>query len=288
MPLTTSPRSCLSLAEEARRREHEAANSLSSGGSTSPSRMNSWPRHGAARCRSTPSSMDALGTPGSVAEAGSPFLPQPPTPMLPPSVMGRTPASYHSYGDPAAPLYQTPPAVSSAGRPHSLGDSIIPPSSQSHRRRATGASDWLGLCALASLVIYVLCQLLAPLDYGGVEHSKSGASYREAEAQWRLSCVDNDQHCPMWARQRQCTLNYEFMLKMCSKSCGLCDRGSMGRFGSSKALAAAHRAARAKMGTVLCKDKHEHCADWSTKGECETNTFLLHECPVSCGECTPL
>ncbi|CAL4183086.1 unnamed protein product, partial [Meganyctiphanes norvegica] len=37
----------------------------------------------------------------------------------------------------------------------------------------------------------------------------------------------------------------------------------------------------------VCQDTYDLCASWAAKDLCDNCTFVLDNCPASCGECTP-
>ncbi|XP_057316847.1 low choriolytic enzyme-like [Hydractinia symbiolongicarpus] len=70
-------------------------------------------------------------------------------------------------------------------------------------------------------------------------------------------CTDSNENCGYWAVNGECTINPNYMLINCKRSC----RDVLG-------------------------DKDKNCAYWAGKGECQSNpTYMLVNCKKSCNVC---
>merc|ERR1719334_2709266 len=80
-------------------------------------------------------------------------------------------------------------------------------------------------------------------------------------------CVDTSTNCPVWAANKECIFNPEWMGMFCRKSCETCLDGTK----------------------ATCEDSNERCADWAKDGACDANPdFMLKKCERTCGACGPL
>nr|QBH70099.1 CreM12-ShK6 [Colubraria reticulata] len=87
-----------------------------------------------------------------------------------------------------------------------------------------------------------------------------GGGGKEEEA-----CEDKHEDCADWAEGNQCTVNPEYMLTNCKKSCTKCGGGKE---------------------KEACEDKHEDCADWAEGNQCTVNpSYMLTNCKKSCTKC---
>ncbi|CAB3997590.1 zinc metallo ase nas-13-like [Paramuricea clavata] len=75
------------------------------------------------------------------------------------------------------------------------------------------------------------------------------------------SCVDDQIHCPVWAKDGGCVTSANPLLQVCRKSCGNCGP---------------------------CVDQHPTCKPWAADGHCYKNPgYMWKHCKVSCFVCTP-
>ena len=80
-------------------------------------------------------------------------------------------------------------------------------------------------------------------------------------------CEDKNKNCPSWAKDNQCELAPDPVIKTCLESCGICKKP--------------------------CADDHKDCKGWAEYGLCfkrddvRTVGFMLSSCRLSCGVCTP-
>ncbi|KAK6995143.1 protein jagged-1-like isoform X1 [Biomphalaria glabrata] len=96
-------------------------------------------------------------------------------------------------------------------------------------------------------------------------------------------CNDNESWCATWAKNSQCNLNPDYMLKKCKKSCNVC-----GNKTSCKGCVG-----EAKGGSVNqvgddkdCNDDKSECVGWAGRGECQANPNYMHKsCRKSCKIC---
>jgi hypothetical protein len=119
----------------------------------------------------------------------------------------------------------------------------------------------------------------------------------------RIPCDDADQRCPDWAKQGECTINPQYMLVHCRKSCTSC----ISLHGSSDIPQIApnertrpqvlqrlyetqeylYYEAERNVDTLRkCFNKHSECTYWWANGECASNpAFMETECGPACQTC---
>lgn len=117
----------------------------------------------------------------------------------------------------------------------------------------------------------------------------------------RITCVDEDERCPVWAKQDECKTNPQYMLVSCRKSCSSCiplhpgEEPQVALHGSSAKVLERlyetqeylHKEAIRNVETLkYCRNKHPECTYWWSIGECQKNPqFMTTECAPACQTC---
>lgn len=120
-------------------------------------------------------------------------------------------------------------------------------------------------------------------------------------------CVDTHESCEKWASTGECEANPAFMKNNCKKSCFVCGsiEINMGveQNINPKEADAIHKCLEdaeeylRKVGKdptqrrllEICKNKHEDCATWAVRGECESNpAYMKLNCAPVCHTCDQL
>jgi len=84
-----------------------------------------------------------------------------------------------------------------------------------------------------------------------------------------VSCVDGNARCPEWAEDNQCSINPDYMLKNCEKSCLVCQSGDDDQ-----------------VTFPPCRDNNSRCPEWASENQCAENPdYMLKSCKLSCNVC---
>ena len=87
------------------------------------------------------------------------------------------------------------------------------------------------------------------------------------------SCEDDNDRCPEWAAENQCSTNADWMLANCKKSCDACR-------GATKSIKNQHT----KFSS--CVDGNDRCPEWAADDQCASNPVWMSEnCKASCHAC---
>lgn len=85
-----------------------------------------------------------------------------------------------------------------------------------------------------------------------------------------VSCVDGNARCAEWAEDNQCSINPDYMLKNCEKSCLVCQSGDDDQIAT----------------LPPCRDNNSRCPEWASEDQCFVNQdYMLKSCKLSCNVC---
>lgn len=96
-----------------------------------------------------------------------------------------------------------------------------------------------------------------------------------------IACVDNNNRCPEWVADGQCSTNPGYMLENCKLSCGVCQN-----LGDDQLSPTSSPNDELSPTSSPCIDKNDRCAEWAAGDQCSSNPgYMLENCKLSCNDC---